>query len=190
MRVCIDPGHCGDNVGASAVGGGLLEKDLTLEVALKLKNSLLAWNEVDMAMTRTVEATVPFPDRVHSVELHQSDLVISLHANAFESPDACGMTPFYWPGGKVGKQLAEAAAAMAPPRLRSERTVPTPADPDGYPDAHAVIARFRQPVLLYEMGYLTNGRDLGELKREGTHMQIVGSVMGALGSVLDQHRRV
>lgn len=49
MKICIDPGHGGYDPGA--VGNGLQEKDIDLDVCLKLK-SLLEFNGISVILTR------------------------------------------------------------------------------------------------------------------------------------------
>jgi len=54
-RVYLDPGHGGTDPGA--VGNGLQEKDLTLNIALQVRDILLANYVVDVRMSRTTDVT-------------------------------------------------------------------------------------------------------------------------------------
>ncbi len=88
MKVCIDPGHGGYDPGA--IGNGLQEKDLTLDVCLKLK-PLLEFNGISVILTRDGDYAPGHVDndqkgnlsaRVKSAETANADLFVSVHINA------------------------------------------------------------------------------------------------------------
>jgi len=88
VKVCIDPGHGGYDSGA--IGNGLKEKDLTLDVCLKLK-PLLEFNGISVILTRDGDyAPGHFENdlknelstRVKSAESAKVDLFVSVHINA------------------------------------------------------------------------------------------------------------
>ena len=76
-RVYIDPGHGGSDSGA--VGNGLLEKDLTLSIALQMRDHLKAnWN-VDIRMSRTGDTTRSLAYRSSDANSWGADLFVSVH---------------------------------------------------------------------------------------------------------------
>ncbi|MCI0574150.1 MAG: N-acetylmuramoyl-L-alanine amidase [Myxococcaceae bacterium] len=77
-RVVIDPGHGGAQEGAA--GLGLDEKDLALQLALRLKDALAGAAEV--TLTREDDTHVELADRVARANARRVDLFISLHANS------------------------------------------------------------------------------------------------------------
>ncbi|SDH60511.1 N-acetylmuramoyl-L-alanine amidase family protein [Desulfosporosinus hippei] len=88
MKVCIDPGHGGYDPGA--VGNGIKEKDLTLDICLKLK-PLLEYNGISVILTRDGDYAAGYYEndqrrdlaaRVASAESEKVDLFISIHINA------------------------------------------------------------------------------------------------------------
>lgn len=79
-KVYIDPGHGGTDSGA--VGNGLQEKALTLDISLQLRSILLAnWN-VDVRMSRTTDITRSLAYRTDDANAWGADLFVSVHINS------------------------------------------------------------------------------------------------------------
>lgn len=79
--IVIDPGHGGHNSGTVSVLDGRLEKEFTLDTALRLK-PLLETNGWTVFLTRTSDVDFPNTNRVTFADAHHADLFISLHFNA------------------------------------------------------------------------------------------------------------
>ena len=79
MIVCIDPGHGGTDPGGCS--NGLREKDLTLDISLKL-NNLLKNYEVDTILTRDKDIDVGLLQRANMANSANVDFFISIHVNA------------------------------------------------------------------------------------------------------------
>lgn len=79
--IVIDPGHGGQNAGATNVINGISEKEFTLDWARRLE-PLLAAQGWQVFLTRTNDADIPLSDRVDFAEQHKADLFISLHFNS------------------------------------------------------------------------------------------------------------
>jgi N-acetylmuramoyl-L-alanine amidase len=91
--VAIDPGHGGEDPGA--VGPtGLREKDVVLAVALKLRDRLNSVPGMRAMLTRDADFFVPLHERVRKARRVQADLFVSIHADAFISPEARGASVF------------------------------------------------------------------------------------------------
>ena len=91
--VAVDPGHGGEDPGAIGPSG-LREKDVVLAVALKLRERLNAVPDMRVMLTRDADFFVPLAERVHRARRVQADLFVSIHADAFLSPDARGASVF------------------------------------------------------------------------------------------------
>jgi len=91
--VVIDPGHGGDNLGARGTGG-LLEKDLVLDVSLRLAERLEA-RGVSVVLTRRDDRFVSLEERTSIANDARGDLFISIHANASRSQNARGIETFF-----------------------------------------------------------------------------------------------
>jgi N-acetylmuramoyl-L-alanine amidase len=92
--VVLDAGHGGRDPGAAGVGG-VLEKDVVLELTLLVARRLAARLPVDVLMTRTDDSYIPIERRLAS---ENATLFVSLHANACTSPSARGLEVFYGGG--------------------------------------------------------------------------------------------
>lgn len=79
-KVIIDPGHGGYDPGA--VGNGLQEKDLTLDISKRINNILMSNYEVETKMTRTNDLFVSLNDRTSIANAWGADLFLSVHINA------------------------------------------------------------------------------------------------------------
>ena len=91
--VALDPGHGGEDPGATGPSG-LHEKDIVLAVALKLRDKLNALPDVRVMMTRDADFFVPLAERVARARRVQADLFVSIHADAFITPEARGASVF------------------------------------------------------------------------------------------------
>jgi len=79
-KVVVDPGHGGKDPGA--VGpGGLKEKDVNLEIALRLKAALEDMGLI-VVMTREDDTFIPLSERTALANKEAADIFISVHCNA------------------------------------------------------------------------------------------------------------
>jgi N-acetylmuramoyl-L-alanine amidase len=93
LVIAIDPGHGGEDPGAIGPSG-LKEKDVVLAIALQLRDRLNAKPGVRVLLTRDSDFFVPLGERVKKAERVQADLFVSIHADAFLTPDARGASVF------------------------------------------------------------------------------------------------
>jgi len=95
--VALDPGHGGEDPGAIGPGG-TQEKDVVLQVAHKLRERINATrvngSPMRVYMTRDADFFVPLGVRVQKAQRVKADLFISIHADAFMSPDPQGASVF------------------------------------------------------------------------------------------------
>lgn len=92
--IVIDPGHGGKEVGA--VGpGGLMEKDVTLQVSQKLAAALSARTGARVVLTRDDDSVVSLDQRTAIANQYNADLFLSVHMNAAVVPNAKGSETYY-----------------------------------------------------------------------------------------------
>ncbi len=91
--VAIDPGHGGEDPGAIGPSG-LKEKDVVLAVALQLRDRINAQPGMRAMLTRDADFFVPLHERVRKARRVQADLFVSIHADAFVTPQARGASVF------------------------------------------------------------------------------------------------
>ena len=103
--VALDPGHGGEDPGA--VGpSGLREKDVVLSVALQLRDRINARPGMRAMLTRDADFFVPLQDRVRKARRVQADLFVSIHADAFITPQARGASVFALSDGGASSSAA------------------------------------------------------------------------------------
>jgi N-acetylmuramoyl-L-alanine amidase len=91
--VAIDPGHGGEDPGASGPSG-LREKEVVLQVALQLREKINAVPGMRAMLTRDADFFVPLHERVRKARRVQADLFVSIHADAFLNHEARGASVF------------------------------------------------------------------------------------------------
>ena len=94
LKIAIDAGHGGTNVGASGLTSGILEKDYTLKIATEL-NKLLKKNKVNTFMTRTNDTTLDMVSRVEMLKAWNPDILISIHLNSSGNILIKGISTYY-----------------------------------------------------------------------------------------------
>lgn len=102
-RVCIDPGHGGDDPGA--IGFGTEEEDVALDVGMKLMGALGRCG-VSVKITRTRDTRPSLARRCEISNDFAADRFVSCHFDASASPTAKGMSLLYV--SPAGKALAGA----------------------------------------------------------------------------------
>lgn len=91
--VAIDPGHGGEDPGAIGPTG-LREKDVVLQIAKQLQERINARPGMRAMLTRDADFFVPLHERVNKARRVQADLFLSIHADAFITPQARGASVF------------------------------------------------------------------------------------------------
>lgn len=93
-RVVIDPGHGGHDTGTIGPNG-LLEKNLVLNVALRLGWLLRHRLGVQVVYTRDRDVFIPLQERTAIANRAHADLFVSIHANASTDSTASGIEAYY-----------------------------------------------------------------------------------------------
>ncbi len=110
QTLVIDPGHGGDEVGVRGADG-LEEKQLTLDVARRLRGLVERGLGVRVILTRDVDRTVSVDERAAAANNGKADLLLSLHANGALSGSPSGAEVFYDRLDREGEAVRSAAAA-------------------------------------------------------------------------------
>jgi N-acetylmuramoyl-L-alanine amidase len=93
-RIVIDAGHGGHDTGTIGPNG-LMEKDLVLDVALRLGRLLKSKLGAEVIYTRDDDTFIPLETRTAIANEHQADLFISVHANSSQDESARGVETYY-----------------------------------------------------------------------------------------------
>ncbi|HVH89665.1 MAG TPA: N-acetylmuramoyl-L-alanine amidase [Terriglobales bacterium] len=93
-RIVVDAGHGGHDTGTIGPNG-LLEKDLVLDVALRLGKLLEQKLGAEVVYTRHDDTFIPLETRTAIANQNQADLFISIHANSSRDTSARGVETYY-----------------------------------------------------------------------------------------------
>jgi N-acetylmuramoyl-L-alanine amidase len=163
--VAIDPGHGGEDPGASGPSG-LHEKDVVLRIALQLRDRINALPNMRAMLTRDSDFFVPLQERVRKAQRVQADLFVSIHADAFITPQARGASVF---------ALSEGGATSAAARWMANRE--NAADAIGGVNIKAKDAAVLRALL--DMSTTAQIRD---------SLKLGGEVLGQIGKVGKLHK--
>jgi len=154
VRIFIDPGHGGSDPGA--VANGLYEKNLTLDIALCLRNILLGeYTGVEVRMSRETDTTVSLEQRVQMANSWGADYFLSIHINA---------------GGGTGFESYIYTDALPASVTYQNIIHPEVVAATGFYDRGKKRANFyvlkytKMPALLTENGFVDNANDAAKLK--------------------------
>ena len=157
--VVIDAGHGGEDPGAN--NGKILEKDLNLDIALKLE-ALLKKNNVKTFMLRQDDTFVGLYDRPYIANALNATLFVSIHNNAIDSAKTSGTETLYYPEAKgdpafTGEKFAKMVQDVLIEKLKSvnRKTVQRP--------GLVVLKYTKMPAILAEIGFLTNAAEVKNL---------------------------
>ncbi len=92
-RIVIDPGHGGHDPGA--MGNGVSEAELVLDVALRLEKLLQKQPGTEVVLTRRNDEFISLPARTAIANRESADLFLSIHANASEDGTARGIETYF-----------------------------------------------------------------------------------------------
>lgn len=166
VTIMLDPGHGGEDPGAVGQGGSF-EKNVTLSVAKRLKSRLDAEPNMRAVMTRDSDFFVPLQMRVQKARRVQSDLFLSIHADAWIKPDARGSSVFV---------LSEKGASSTQARMLAQRE--NEADLVGGVNIGATKDLFLARTLL----------DLSQTATINDSLKLGKYLLGELGSINTLHK--
>lgn len=99
VKIYLDAGHGGKDSGA--VGNGLYEKNVVLDLAKRIEAKLKQYNNVQVLQSRTTDVFLELSERANKANQLGADCFISLHLNANENVTAKGFETYIW-NGSVG----------------------------------------------------------------------------------------
>lgn len=161
--VVIDPGHGGDDAGI--VANGLAEADVVLDLARRVEGRLAATG-VRTVLTRGAGSCPTEEDRAQLAHEAGADVVLSLHCDGNTSPQAAGVSTFYWGDARIG---ARSATGFQLSSLVQREVVARTgmADLRTHACTFDILRLTRMPAVQVELGYLTHPEDAARLSDPG-----------------------
>ena len=118
-RIVIDAGHGGHDPGA--VGPkSLYEKDVVLDIALKLRDLLSNNKDYEIFLTRDKDVFIPLDERTAIANGKNADLFVSIHANASPRKEAKGIETYMlnWTNSEESMKVAARENAISLKKMR------------------------------------------------------------------------
>ena len=167
-KVVIDAGHGGKDVGA--IGGGIHEKDITLDVAKRVEK-LLRKKGYSVMMTRDDDIYVSLQDRVSISENYQPDIFVSIHVNSSVRPEITGVETHYYHQESIS--LAQTVHSSLASAVQSPNR-------GLFKSKFYVINHTTSPAILVEIGFISNSSErsqlVGEKRKQATAKAIADGV--------------
>ena len=186
--IIIDAGHGGKDPGA--IANNLIEKDINLSVAQKLK-SYLSLSGYNVIMTRNEDillssgqSNVNFKrddlkQRLSIIEQTENCIFVSIHMNKFGESTAKGLQTFYSSNNMESQKLAaviqEQAKILEPDNKREIK----PDNGNIY-----ILEHSQKPSVLIECGFLSNSEDAAKLKTEKHRQELAYVIYGGITKYL------
>jgi len=119
--VVIDPGHGGHDPGAIGPRG-LREKDVVLDIALKVRDMLSNDPSVEVSLTRQTDVFIPLEERTAIARNKDADLFVSIHANASPKRVAKGVETYLlnWTNDEEAIRVAARENQISLKRMREK----------------------------------------------------------------------
>ena len=190
--VVLDPGHGGEDSGAMCAG--VMEKDLTLDVARRI-DRLLDSEGIATLMTRLGDSYASLADRAAFGNRVKDSIFISIHFNEDNKPVASGVETYY-----AARQITSGSTLTSwlpffsrPPSDTSNSPKPESQSLAGFiqealvartgslnrgtqAKQFFVIANVTSPAVLIEGGFITNQDELSKLASEDYRDQLAAAV--------------
>ena len=163
ITVVIDPGHGGEDGGASA--NNVLEKDINLKISLKLKD-MLNTAGINVVMTRDSDKSIydssadttrqkkvsDLKNRVSIINGSKNNILVSIHQNKFEQSKYSGTQIFYSKNNPQSELLAEdirrSVTGLIQPENKRELKAAS--------ESIYILNKATVPAVIVECGFLSN----------------------------------
>lgn len=186
--VVIDAGHGGADPGKVGINGAL-EKDVNLQIALRLKAFLEA-ADVKVVLTREDDKGLygeaagskkvqDMKKRIEIIEAAEPDLIVSIHQNSYHEEYVKGAQVFYYTGSETGKRTAEILQRSMIERVDAENHREAKAN-----DSYYLLKKTSRPIVIVECGFLSNSGEAAMLVEKEYQERLAWAVyMGMMQSL-------
>ena len=188
--IVIDVGHGGTDPGKVSADG-IQEKDINLQIALYLKDYLIA-QDFTVYLTRETDCglydeqasnkkTSDLNNRVRFFQEKKASYVVSIHQNSYPDPSPHGAQTFYFAGSDEGKEFAQSIQA-ALLKLDDTNTRQIKSS-----DTYYLLKHTSVPAVIVECGFLSNPEETARLTDPNYQKQLAYAIcLGICG--YDNHR--
>lgn len=173
--IFIDAGHGGNDPGTS--GYGLVEKDVTLDIAKRLNQSLTNAG-IKTYMVRTGDTYMDHRDRIYLANDMKASLYISIHCDWFDSSKYSGTQTFYTTAKEL--KLGELTELQYAKNVHNQIISTIKSNDRGIVDRPtlAAVKYATMPSILVETGFLSNPGEAANLGT-GEYRQKIADAMSS-----------
>ncbi len=178
--VIIDAGHGGLDGGAVGYNG-VIEKNINLEIALKLKTMLSA-NGYNVIMTRETDTMIDkskvkdMNARLKIIKENPDAILLSIHQNLFSSDSSWGAQVFYSPNNPDSNVLASLLQSRFVELLQpNNKRVEKKTDSSLF-----LFKNTYSPAVLIECGFISNALDAKNLSEEEYQNKVAFVIFSSL----------
>ncbi|MEJ8303279.1 N-acetylmuramoyl-L-alanine amidase family protein [Saccharibacillus sacchari] len=173
--VVIDPGH-GDHDSGGVGITGVKEKDMVLQVGLKVAALLKQEPNIDVIMTRSDDTFVALDDRAKIANDAGADVFLSIHGNKANTSSAVG-TETYYADASRSKTLSDT--------IQKHVQAATGFRDRGSKQAnYVVIRKTTMPGALVEIGFLSNSEEETLMMQEDFQQKVALAIVAGLKEYL------
>ena len=178
-RVAIDPGHGDHDPGAIGVGG-VLEKDVVLEIAQLVYLRSLSYPQLDVRLTRRSDVFLSLSERIGAANAWDADVYVSIHANSYSDRDVAGIETMIDKSQEWGSDSDRLA------QLLQDRLVQATGSRDrGVKQATLYLRSAEMPSALVELGFLTNPLEADALQRLSVQTAMADAILEGIVRFFD-----
>jgi N-acetylmuramoyl-L-alanine amidase len=176
FTVLIDVAHGGKDTGVQI--DGQTEKDLTARIASQLK-AISGNEDIAIYFTREEDKFVTLQERVTAINSLKPDMVLSLHLNGTANTDKFGMEFFVPENDAATYSQSRIYADMLSVHFAKQNYTVA-----GVKEAPMYVLKHSQyPVVLCELGYLTNSNDRSYLTNTQKQKEIASTLLAFIKQV-------
>lgn len=190
--IVIDAGHGGIDPGKIGINNAL-EKDINLEIALKLAEKLKDAG-IKIVMTRTDDTGLysesstnkkveDMQERCKLIAEAEPVFTVSIHQNSYVTEDIKGAQVFYYGQSEIGKELAETL----------QESLISLVDPDNHRQAKAnesyyLLKKTTSPTVIVECGFLSNSEEAALLITSDYQDTLVDAIYQGIFTYLEANQ--
>ncbi len=178
--IVVDAGHGGDDPGKVGING-VLEKDLNLQIAQRLKK-LLEEENIEVILTRESDAGLydagtdnkkvqDMRRRCEIIKEAMPVFTVSIHQNSYPQEEISGAQCFYFGQSEEGKELAETIQESLKERLDKENHREAKAN-----ESYYLLKKTPTPTVIVECGFLSNSKEAALLMTEDYQQEVAWAI--------------
>ena len=185
--IVIDPGHGGEDAGATGVNG-VLEKDLNMQMAFEIgaaleeKGYIVIYTRTDDKLLYTEEENIKgirkisdLKNRCKVAKRYPASIFVSIHMNSFGSEKYSGLQVYYSEKNDESKLLADTIQNRVISDIQKDNNRVTKPGKDIY-----ILENIDNTAVLIECGFLTNKAECEKLSQKEYQKELSFSIVCAI----------